>query len=73
MCALNHIEHISRYVKAAGLPTFDFGDAGSLRQAISEPFDESNKDPENDLALRFREPSSKHLLKVASPPEMCES
>jgi len=62
---LNDIEHIWKYVKGASLANFDFGDTGSLRQAIAEVFDELNSNPESDLALRFRDPLSKNLLKVA--------
>jgi len=62
---LNDIEHIWKYVKASSLANFDFGDAGSLRQAVTEVFDELNSDPKTDLNLRFRDPLSKNILKVA--------
>ena len=61
----NDIEHIWKYVKGASLANFDFGDSSSLRQAIAEVFDELNSNPESDLTLRFRDPLSKNLLKVA--------
>ena len=56
---------IRKYVKGASLANFDFGDSISLRQAIAEVFDELNSNPESDLTLRFRDPLSKILLKVA--------
>ena len=62
---LNDIEHIWKYVKGASLANFDFGDTSSLRQAIAEVLDELNSNPESDLTLRFRDPLSKNLLKVA--------
>jgi transposase len=62
---LNDIEHIWKYVKGASLANFDFGDSNSLRQAITKVFDELNSNPESDLTLRFRDPLSKNLLKVA--------
>ena len=62
---LNDIEHIWKYVKGASLANFDFGDSSSLRQAIAEVFDELNSNPQSDLTLRFRDPLSKNLLKVA--------
>ena len=62
---LNDIEHIWKYVKGASLANFDFGDSNSLRQAITEVFNELNSNPESDLTLRFRDPLSKNLLKVA--------
>ena len=43
----------------------DFGDSSSLRQAIAKVFDELNSNPQSDLTLRFRDPLSKNLLKVA--------
>jgi hypothetical protein len=36
-----------------------------LRQGITEVFDEINSDMQSDLTLRFRDPLSKDLLKVA--------
>ncbi|HCO96430.1 MAG TPA: hypothetical protein DIU00_21235, partial [Phycisphaerales bacterium] len=36
-----------------------------LRQAVTEVFDEINSDSQSDLTLRFRDPLSKNLLKVA--------
>jgi transposase len=62
---LNDIEHIWKYIKGASLANFDFGDSNSLRQAIAEVFEELNSNPESDLTLRFRDPLSKILLKVA--------
>jgi putative transposase len=62
---LNDIEHIWKYVKGASLANFDFSDTGSLRQAITEVFVELNSNPQSDLTLRFRDPLSKKLLKVA--------
>jgi len=43
----------------------DFGNTSSLRQAIAEVLDELNSNPESDLTLRFRDPLSKNMLKVA--------
>jgi hypothetical protein len=54
-----------KYVIDASLANFDFGDSNSLRQAITEVFDELNSNPESDLTLRFLDPLSKYLLKVA--------
>ncbi len=62
---LNDIEHIWKYVKGASLANFDFGDTSSLHQAITGVFDELNSNPKSDLTLRFRDPLSKNLLKVA--------
>jgi hypothetical protein len=62
---LNDIEHIWKYVKGASLANFDFSDTGSLRQAITEVLVGLNSDPQSDLTLRFRDPLSKKLLKVA--------
>jgi transposase len=62
---LNDIEHIWKYVKGASLANFDFSNTSSLRQAIAEVFDELNSNLESDLTLRFRDPLSKNLLKVA--------
>jgi hypothetical protein len=62
---LNAIKHIWKYVKGASLANFDFGDTGSLRQAMAEVFDKLNSSQESDLTLRFRDPLSKYLLKVA--------
>lgn len=62
---LNDIEHIWRYVKAASLANHDFGDVLSLRQAIERVFDSLNHCEDSDLALHFRDPLSKNLLKVA--------
>ena len=62
---LNDIEHIWKYVKGASLTNFNFGDSNSLRQAITEVFNELTSNPESDLTLRFRDPLSKNLLKVA--------
>ena len=62
---LNDIERIWKYIKAASLANYDFGDKDSLRQAITEVFDELNRSPKSDLTLRFRDPLSKNLVKVA--------
>ncbi|MFB0553899.1 MAG: hypothetical protein ACETWQ_11370 [Phycisphaerae bacterium] len=43
----------------------DFDNTSSLRQAIAEVLDELNSNPESDLTLRFRDPLSKNILKVA--------
>ena len=52
--------------KAYTLPmSNDFGNTSSLRQAIAEVLDELNSNPESDLTLRFRDPLSKNILKVA--------
>ena len=63
---LNDIERIWKYVKGASVANFYFGDADSLRQAITEVFDKLNSETKNDLTLKFRDPISKYLLKVAS-------
>jgi transposase len=62
---LNDIERIWKYVKGASLANFYFGDAETLRQAISEVFNKLNSESGGDLSLRFRDPISKNLLKVA--------
>jgi transposase len=62
---LNDIERIWKYVKSASLANYYFGDAHSLRQAIAEVFETLNCDMKDELTLRFRDPLSKHLLKVA--------
>ena len=62
---LNDIERIWKYVKGASLANYDFGDVANLRQAIAEVFDEINSNSGSDLNLRFRDPLSKDLLKVA--------
>jgi transposase len=62
---LNDIERIWKYVKGASVANFYFGDADSLRQAITEVFDKLNSEAKSDLALKFRDPISKNLLKVA--------
>ena len=62
---LNDIERIWKYVKGASLANYDFGHVANLRQAITEVFDEINSNVKNDLTLRFRDPISKNLLKVA--------
>lgn len=62
---LNDIERIWKYIKAASLANFDFGNKVSLRQAITEVFDELNGSPKSDLTLHFRDPLSKNLVKVA--------
>jgi transposase len=62
---LNDIERIWKYVKGASLANFYFGDAETLRQAISEVFNKLNSEIGGDLNLRFRDPISKNLLKVA--------
>ena len=62
---LNDIERIWKYVKGASLANYDFGDVLNLRQAITEVFDEINSNSGSDLTLRFRDPLSKDLLKVA--------
>jgi hypothetical protein len=54
-----------KYVKGASLANFDFGDTDSLRQAITEVFAALSSNPQSDLTLRFRDPLSKNLLKVA--------
>jgi len=43
----------------------DFGNTASLREAIAELFGELNRDCRSDLTIRFRDPLSKKLLKVA--------
>lgn len=62
---LNDIELIWKYVKGASLANYDFGDVANLRQAIGEVFDEINSNVQSDLILRFCDPLSKDLLKVA--------
>lgn len=62
---LNDIEHIWKYVKGASLANYDFGGVSNLRSAIAQLFEEINRDAESDLSLRFRDPLSKNLLKVA--------
>ena len=62
---LNDIERIWKYVKGASLANYDFGDVLNLRQAIAEVFDEINSNSGSDLTLRFSDPLSKDLLKVA--------
>jgi transposase len=62
---LNDIERIWKYVKGAGLANFYFGNAYTLRQAISEVFNKLNSGIGGDLNLRFRDPISKNLLNVA--------
>jgi transposase len=62
---LNDIERIWKYVKGASLANYDFGNVTNLRQAIAEVFDEINSNVQNDLTLRFRDPLSKDLFKVA--------
>lgn len=62
---LNDIERIWKYIKAASLANFDFGNKDSLRQAITEVFDELNRSSKSDLTLHFRDPLSKNIVKVA--------
>jgi hypothetical protein len=62
---LNDIERIWKYVKGASLANYDFGHVTNLRQAIAEVFNEINSNSQSDLTLRFRDPLSKDLLKVA--------
>jgi transposase len=62
---LNDIERIWKYVKSASLANYYFGDTHSLRQAIAEVFETLNCDTKDELTLRFRDPLSKYLLKVA--------
>jgi len=62
---LNDIERIWKYVKGASLANYDFGQAATLREAIVEVFDELNASTESELTLRFRDPLSKQLLRVA--------
>jgi transposase len=62
---LNEIERIWKYVKGASLANYDFGNTKNLRQAIHEVFQQLNREPQNDLNLRYRDPLSKNLLKVA--------
>jgi len=56
---------IWKYVKGASLAKYDFGDVANLRQAIGKVFDEINSNVQSNLTLRFRDPLSKDLLKVA--------
>ncbi len=59
-------EYLKERIKEEGtLGNCDFGGSSSLRQAIAEVFDKFNSNPESDLTLRFRDPLSKNLLKVA--------
>ena len=62
---LNDIERIWKYVKGASLANYDFGQTATLREAIVEVFEELNASTETDLTLRFRDPLSKHLGRVA--------
>jgi len=62
---LNDIEHVWKYVKAASLANYDFGQATNLRSAIVEVFAELNNGVHDNLTLSFRDPLSKELLQVA--------
>ena len=62
---LNDIERIWKYVKGASLANYYFGDADSLREAIVEVFQTLNHQTKGELTLRYRDPLSKNLLKVA--------
>lgn len=62
---LNDIERIWKYVKGASLANYDFGQVETLREAIGQVFDDLNSQQQDDLNLRFRDPLSKNLLKVA--------
>jgi len=59
------IERIWKYIKAASLANFDFGNKDTIRPAITEVFDELNRSPKSDLTLRFRDPLSKNIVKGA--------
>ena len=63
--ALNDIERIWKYVKGTSLANYDFGHVTNLSQAITEVSDEINSNSRSDLTLRFRDPLSRDLLKVA--------
>jgi transposase len=62
---LNDLDRVWKYVKGASLANYDFGQVASLRQAISEAFDQLNNAAEDDLTLRFRDPLSKNLVQAA--------
>lgn len=62
---LNDIEHIWKYLKAASLANYDFGQAANLRSAIVEVFAELNNGVHDNLTLSFRDPLSKDFLQVA--------
>jgi len=62
---LNDLDRVWKYVKGASLANYDFGQVASLRQAISEAFDQLNNGAEDDLTLRFRDPLSKNLVQAA--------
>lgn len=62
---LNDIEHIWKYVKGTSLANYDFGNANNMCDAIVEAFDELNATDHSALRLRFRDPLSKILLRVA--------
>jgi len=62
---LNDIERIWKYVKGASLANYDFGVIANLRDAITQTFKELNKCKKHDLAIHFRDPLSKHILRVA--------
>ena len=62
---LNDIERIWKYVKGASLANYDFGNVATLKEAIVKVFGELNNDDKSDLSLKYRDPLSKDLLRVA--------
>jgi hypothetical protein len=59
------IERILKYVKGTSLANYYFRHVINLRQAITEIYDEVNGNVQSDLILRFNDPLSKDILKVA--------
>ena len=62
---LNDIDRIWKYVKGASLANYCFGNVDNLRDAVANVFDELNRSDNHELALSFRDPLAKDLLRAA--------
>ena len=62
---LNDIDRIWKYVKGASLANYCFGNVDTLRGAVANVFDELNRSDSHELALSFRDPLAKDLLRAA--------
>jgi transposase len=62
---LNDIDRIWKYVKGASLANYCFGNVDALRGAVANVFDELNLPDNHELALSFRDPLAKDLLRAA--------
>ncbi len=62
---LNDIDRIWKYVKGASLANYCFGNVDNLRDAVANVFDELNRSDSHELALSFRDPLAKDLLRAA--------